>query len=222
MNQSQHEWLNDTPFTDDIWFDMLVDRELSAAQRAAFIEHVRKSHDWQRVATAFLDEQVLSQSVPFEPPAVPAHTPTPAASHRGTWSVLAIAASLLIGGLVGFAARQPETITIVQTEPASAAEKSTNENAGTEQTVVAETAFKPALPGMFQASDTPSEAVYYTDFSVPQFLLDALVTAGHTVEIDQQFIGDPDASDVSQIIPMNVLKIRKYERLFAVTAMTPQ
>lgn len=220
--QTDHSWLDDTPFTDDIWVEMLVDGELNSSQRTAFIEHIREANDWQRVATAFLDEQVLTESVPFEDHVEPTQPTTKPVSKRKPWSVLAIAASLLVGCVLGFMVRQPETVTIVRTEPAVPAEQPQLPDVDPQPMTLAQASYKPALPAMFQVSDTPSEAVYYTDFSVPQFILDALITAGHKVEIDQQLLGDPNAADASEIVPVNVLKIRKYERLFAVAAMTPQ
>ena len=55
MNTPNHEWLNNTSFSDDIWLSMLVDGELSVSQRAAYVTHIADTNNWQKVATAFLD-----------------------------------------------------------------------------------------------------------------------------------------------------------------------
>ena len=215
MNNTQHEWLDETPFSDDIWMNMLVDGELTTQQRSRFINHIRETNDWQRVATVFLDEHVLATNVPFERADSPvlAEVPRTRGSKR-TWALAAMAMSLLLGGLIGYGARQPEIVEVVRSDNATT-EKTPNEPTSQKKTGLIARA---SLPALFQAKDTPQEAVYYADFVVPQFLLDALVVAGHKVELDQEFIGYTESIDSPAAVPINVLRVTKYGDLLASVA----
>ena len=215
MDETRNEWLDETPFSDDIWMNMLVDGELTTQQRSRFINHIRETNDWQRVATVFLDEHVLATNVPFERADSPvlAEVPRTRGSKR-TWALTAMAMSLLLGGLIGYGARQPEIVEVVRSDNATT-EKTPNEPTSQKKTGLIARA---SLPALFQAKDTPQEAVYYADFVVPQFLLDALVVAGHKVELDQEFIGYTESIDSPAAVPINVLRVTKYGDLLASVA----
>lgn len=215
MDETRNEWLDETPFSDDIWMNMLVDGELTTQQRSRFINHIRETNDWQRVATVFLDEHVLATNVPFERADSPvlAEVPTTRGSKR-TWALAAMAMSLLLGGLIGYGARQPEIVEVVRSDNATT-EKTPNEPTSQKKTGLIARA---SLPALFQAKDTPQEAVYYADFVVPQFLLDALFVAGHKVELEQEFIGYTESIDSPAAVPINVLRVTKYGDLLASVA----
>ncbi|MFK7820520.1 MAG: hypothetical protein AB8G99_17500 [Planctomycetaceae bacterium] len=212
MNQANHEWLNETPFDDDAWIEMLVDGELNTSQRTAFIKHIKQTDNWQRVATAFLDDQVLQGSVGFDEPAATVPKTSKIVRPKSFRTpVFLLVASLLLGGLVGFFARQPETVTITNVISPESIDGPEDEVSG----ATSDRNRAPSLPTLMQASNTPSEAVYYSDFSVPQFLLDALMIAGHEVELAQDFISQPNASDPAGLVPVNVIRVRKYQNLLA-------
>ena len=215
MDETRNEWLDETPFSDDIWMNMLVDGELTTQQRSRFINHIRETNDWQRVATVFLDEHVLATNVPFERADSPvlAEVPRTRGSKR-TWALAAMAMSLLLGGLIGYGARQPEIVEVVRSDNATT-EKTPNEPTSQKKTGLIARA---SLPALFQAKDTPQEAVYYADFVVPQFLLDALFVAGHKVELEQEFIGYTESIDSPAAVPINVLRVTKYGDLLASVA----
>ena len=211
MNESKHDWLDDTPLDDGIWLDMLVDGELNQEQRSAFVAHVKENNDWQRVATAFLDGQVLGQSVPFEPrqeePVIASTGSTP---NRKWLALLAMAACLLGGLMLGRLLPSSTAGRVVDVPPpVPSAEGSPAEP------IVAVISDERSLPGLFQVSDTPLEAVYYADFSMPQYLLDALVLAGHEVSFEQEFLGDTEPPNDPIAVPINVVRIQKYGRLLA-------
>ena len=212
MNTPQHEWLNNTPFSDDIWLGMLVDGELSVSQREAYVAHIAETKNWQKLAIAFLDEQILTAHVvePFTSAAevVVAESAEPKPS-RGWLQYLAMAACLLIGVMLGPWLQNSEVAVEVVDVPVPS-----------EPTVVeaddsADDTLQASLPGLYQVSDTAEEAVYYADFSVPQFMLDALVLAGHRVTFDVEFLGYTETSDNPAAVPINVIHIQKYGRLLA-------
>ena len=215
MNESKHDWLNDTPFDDGIWLDMLVDGELDQQQRSAFVAHVRANNDWQRVATAFLDGQVLSQTVSFEPvlremAAVPIRS-----EPSRKWLTLLAMAACLVGGLVVGRLIVPSGVVNGIADGSASAPQSLENETRSEPSVAKTGGAELSLPGLFQVKDTPLEAVYYADFSMPQFLLDALVLAGHKVSFDQEFLGYTESPDSPAAVPINVVRIEKYGQLLA-------
>lgn len=212
MNEPQHDWLEETPVSDALWLDMLIDGELTTQQRATFVSHIQETGDWQRVATGFLNNQVLESTVGFgeETQQVEARMSRPRG--KRTWMTFAAMVAAAMGGLlVGWmlppsnsgqdVAQKPEQ---VDPQPTAASEMAT-----------ASTPSHTTLPGLFQVQDTPTEAVYYADFSIPQFLLDALVIAGHSVTFDQEFLGYTESPDSRAAVPINVVRIQKYGRLLA-------
>ncbi len=217
MSNSEHDWLDDIPLADGIWLEMLVDGELSPSQRARFVDRVRETNDWQCVATAFLDEQVMSKTVPFEQPKPLVVRPRPVAQSGAGWSrTLAVAAACLVCGLF-FGS-------LFSSSSGSEVVAGTNTKAGGQAVPPEESAdvsAKPcfvaeaSLPALFQVCDTPEEAVYYADFSVPQFLLDSLLLAGHNVKLEQDFLGYTESPDSLAAVPINVIRIEKYGRLLA-------
>lgn len=212
MNKSNHEWLNHKPFGDDLWLNMLIDGELSVSQRQAYMAHVSIANDWQKVATAFLDEQVLGTHLAASDDTM-ANVPVAEAVERpsaGRWmQYLAMAACLVCGLLLGPWLKDDQL-------PVEVVEVSTpTESQDHEVIHVTEETFQPSLPGLFQVSNTIDEAVYYADFSLPQFMLDALVLAGHQVTLDQEFLGYTETSDNPAAVPINVIRIQKYGRLLA-------
>ena len=76
-------------------------------------------------------------------------------------------------------------------------------------------ASKIQFPALYQVEDNPTESVFYTDYSVPQFLLDALVLSGHDVQLDQEFLGYTESMNDPRAVPVNVLRIKKYGQLLA-------
>ena len=212
MNTPNHEWLNNTSFSDDIWLSMLVDGELSVSQRAAYVTHIADTNNWQKVATAFLDEQILTAHVvePFTSAAeVVVAEPAEPKPSRGWLQYLAMAACLLIGMMLGPWLQNRQVAVEVVDVPVSA------EPVVAEGDDSADDTLQASLPGLYQVSDTAEEAVYYADFSVPQFMLDALVLAGHRVTFDVEFLGYTETSDNPAAVPINVIHIQKYGRLLA-------
>ncbi len=212
MNTRNHEWLNSTPFSDDIWLSMLVDGELSVSQRAAYVTHIADTNNWQKVATAFLDEQILTAHVvePFTSAAeVVVAEPAEPKPSRGWLQYLAMAACLLIGMMLGPWLQNRQVAVEVVDVPVPA------EPVVAEGDDSADDTLQASLPGLYQVSDTAEEAVYYADFSVPQFMLDALVLAGHRVTFDVEFLGYTETSDNPAAVPINVIHIQKYGRLLA-------
>lgn len=223
MKTSNHDWLNQTPFGDDLWLSMLVDGELSVSQRQAYLVYVAKANEWQKVATAFLDEQVVKihltasdqtvsdDSVADDSVADVRVAASAKPQYPHDWMYyLAMAACLVCGLLIGpwLQSDQP-SIDVVDLPTAPTFQS--NDNSVT----VAKEKFQPSLPGLFQVSNTIDEAVYYADFSLPQFMLDALVLAGHRVTFDQEFLGYTETSDNPSAVPINVIHIQKYGRLLA-------
>lgn len=216
MNQISHnahnDWLNQTPLDDGIWLSMLVDNELSPQQRARYVEHLKSTNDWQRVAVAFLDEQVLQTHVVSpdklvsEVGVVRPVEPKPGARWTQYLGMaLCLLLGLLVGPLLQSGTSSPEVVDgsgLIQPIDQDVLEPE-------------ESAINVSLPGLYQVSDTQEEAVYYADFSVPQFLLDALVLAGHRVTFDQEFLGYTETSDNAAAVPINVIRIQKYGRLLA-------
>jgi hypothetical protein len=216
MNTSHHEWLTETPWTDDIWLSMLVDGELSVSQRQQYVAHVAQTNDWQKVATAFLDEQVLEAHVaaPLEKDLEVAVDVSVGPNIRRDWRpYLGMAACLLFGLMMGpwLQSRGP-SVEVVDVPVSSGAEPIDEEAGSVAKT---EAAVLPSMPGLYQVSDTVDEAVYYADFCLPQFMLDALVLAGHRVTFDQEFLGYTETSDNPAAVPINVIHIQKYGRLLA-------
>ena len=212
MNTPNHEWLNNTSFSDDIWLSMLVDGELSVSQRAAYVTHIADTNNWQKVATAFLDEQILTAHVvePFTSAAeVVVAEPAEPKPSRGWLQYLAMAACLLIGMMLGPWLQNRQVAVEVVDVPVPA------EPVVAEGDDSADDTLQASLPGLYQVSDTAEEAVYYADFSVPQFMLDALVLAGHRVTFDVEFLGYTETSDNPAAVPINVIHIQKYGRLLA-------
>ena len=212
MNRSHHEWLNNTPFSDDIWLSMLVDGELSVSQREAYVAYIAETKNWKKLATAFLDEQILTAHV-AEPVAAVSNVAVadsveqPAARH---WlQYVAMVACLLIGIMLGPRLQPvPRAVEVVDVPMPSEPMTVAGEDS-------AEDTLPASLPGLYQVSDTADEAIYYADFSVPQFMLDALVLAGHRVTFDQEFLGYTETSDNPAAVPINVILIHKYARLLA-------
>ena len=212
MNTPHHEWLNNTPFSDDIWLSMLVDGELSVSQRQKYVAFVAEMNDWQKVATAFLDEQILTAHV-AEPVAtvadvVIADLVEPKSARRWV-QYLAMVACLLFGLVIGPWLQRGQPFVEVVDVPVP------SEPIADEGVDAAEGALQASLPGLYQVSDTVDEAVYYADFSLPQFMLDALVLAGHRVTFDMEFLGYTETSDNPAAVPINVIHIQKYGRLLA-------
>lgn len=215
MNESKHDWLNDTPFDDGVWLDMLVDGELDQQQRSAFVAHVWANNDWQRVATAFLDGQVLRDTVSFEPASHKMSEVSIRPEPNRKWLTLLAMAACLVGGLmVGRLIVPSGAAKKIANGPKPVPQSLANENLS-EPTVAKTGGAEFSLPGLFQVKDTPLEAVYYVDFSMPQFLLDALVLAGHKVSFDQEFLGYTESPDSPAAVPINVVRIEKYGRLLA-------
>lgn len=201
-----NSWLNDTPLSDRVWLSMLVDGELSVSQRQAYIAHITENDDWQKVATAFLDEQVLVAHVvapvgiDAEVAVAPSVQPK---SNRNRLQYLAMAACLLVGLMIG-PWLQSDEAPIEFVDVSAPAEP-----------IESEAVLQPSLPGLYQVRNTVHEAVYYADFSLPQFMLDALVLSGHRVTFDQEFLGYTETSDNPAAVPINVIHIQKYGRLLA-------
>lgn len=207
-----NSWLNDTPHSDRIWLNMLVDGELSVSQRQAYIAYIAENDDWQKVATTFLDEQVLVAHVVSPVGAdseIAVAAPVEPTPIRHTAQYLTMTACLLFGLMVGSWLQRGENIVDVVDVPRPA------EPVGSDRIEEENAAFHPSLPGLYQVSDTAHEAIYYADFSLPQFMLDALVLAGHRVTFDQEFLGYTETSDNPAAVPINVIHIQKYGRLLA-------
>lgn len=218
---NDHDWLQDVAFDDPIWLDLLVDDELTAAQRTELIRYVAEHNLWQAVATTFLDAQVLASTVPSVPPAASATAQTAAAqSSKFNWRLLcAMVACLVAGLLLGHLIPGQGTSPVGTTESAGllaagseGPEEPQSPAESTEDPVVAR---RLALPALFQARDTLDEAVFYADYSVPQFLLDALIIAGHDVSLEHDFIGFTQSADDPAAVPVNVIRVRKYGHVLA-------
>ena len=212
MNTPQHDWLKNTAFSDDIWLSMLVDGELSVSQRKAYVTHIAETKNWQKVATAFLDEQILTAHIaePFSTAAEAVVTDSVERKSACHWlHYLAMAACLLVGIMLGPWLQDREAAVEVVDTP-TVSEPIVENTIGSEEDTL-----QASLPGLYQVSDTVDEAIYYADFSLPQFMLDALVLAGHRVTFDQEFLGYTETSDNPAAVPINVIRIRKYGRLLA-------
>ena len=212
MDTSHHEWLNNTPFSDDIWLSMLVDGELSVLQREAYVAHIAETKNWKKLAIAFLDEQILTAHV-AEPVAAVSEVAVADSVEQPVafrWlQYLAMAACLLIGVMLGPWLQNREVAVEVVDVPVP------SEPIAAAGVASAEGTLQASLPGLYQVSDTVDEAVYYADFSLPQFMLDALVLAGHRVTFDMEFLGYTETSDNPAAVPINVIHIQKYGRLLA-------
>jgi len=97
---------------EDRQFDLLVDGELSAAQRRELLARLdAEPGGWRRCALAFLESQAWREDLgaAVRPASVPAEMPTPAVSRRrGTprWvAVSAVAASFLMAFTLGMVVR---------------------------------------------------------------------------------------------------------------------
>lgn len=217
MNTPNHEWLSNTPFSDDIWLSMLVDGELSVSQRQKYVAHISQTNEWQKVATAFLDEQVLWAHVaaPIGNDSEVAVAPSVEPMFSRHWAqYLAMAVCLLIGLMVR-PWLQPSQLAVEVVDVPASSEAIVDKPIVDEGIKTAETTTQLSLPGLYQVSNTVDEAVYYADFSLPQFMLDALVLAGHRVTFDQEFLGYTETSDNPAAVPINVIRIQKYGRLLA-------
>lgn len=214
-------WIDELPLSDDAWVNMLIDNELSAAQRERFVRHVQSSNDWQRIAIGFMDEQVMASAVSVgitEPPTPAAEQKHP---RRAPWFTLAtLTMGLLLGATIGYLARSQsgssgatdsmETIAGTQDKSKVSAEAPAETSTGLSGS-------PETLPRLFLVSNTPQEAVYYADHSIPRFMLDALVIAGHRISFDQEFLGYTESLDDPRAVPINVIRIQKYENLVAST-----
>ena len=166
------------------------------------------------MATLFLDEQLLTEHVPFQKVETTNLVSIPDPPRHRTWHWLATIAVCLIAGI--FVGREltsndgGNAVAVASgptEDPAAMADLS--------PTVSSNELEHRSLPAIFQAKNTITEAVYYTDFSLPQFLLEALVKAGHRVELDQDFLSDTESPDSFAAVPINVVRIHKYGNLLA-------
>jgi len=207
MSEHKHDWLQDIPLDDDLWLEMLIDGELTAQQRSGFITHTKRTDAWQRVATAFLDNQVLAEAVPFEPD-FPKVAPEPGRTgDRARHQSLVVAVACLVCGLFfGSMMMNPGPEDAVL---------ATNDNVTSDVEPTATATGRETLPALYQVRDTPAEAVYYVDCEVPRFLLESLVLAGHNVKLEQEFLGYTESPNSPAAVPINVLRIEKYGRLMA-------
>ncbi len=205
MSEHKHDWLQDIPLSDDLWLEMLIDGELTTQQRAAFIVHIKETGVWQHVATAFLDNQLLSRAVPFEPDE-PKIVPEPKRPRERVWhQSLVVAVACLVSGLFFGSMISPSA------ENAAVAIDGATSDVQPSATAMG----RQSLPALYQVRDTPDEAVYYVDCDVPRFLLESLVLAGHNVKLEQDFLGYTESPNSPAAVPINVLRIEKYGRLMA-------
>lgn len=86
----------------ELMLQRCVDGELSAAQRAQFLNEIERRGDWRKLALGFVENQVLAESFRDGPAPVPA-------ARRRSWRrapgpLTSVAAALCIGILSGFLA----------------------------------------------------------------------------------------------------------------------
>ena len=71
-----------------------------------------------------------------------------------------------------------------------------------------ELAYRPNT--LVEIENTPTKAVYQIDHEVPGFLLDAIVRAGHQVDIRQDYVSVKNSDGKLIRIPVNTLEIVKF------------
>ena len=200
--------IDNIPLTDPLWIEMLVDNELTVAQRQRLFAHLESTSGWKSCAMAFINEQFVVRELrsrnrePSEPQvstekqtATPTMTaiPSPSSSQPGkstNWLRIALAACVLVG--IGIALGRT-------THPTdSRGQIVTEANADllltdlvdtiaqinlTEIQGVADSAKKTCL---IQLVDNDYVSIFETPDKLPRLFLESLVMAGHDVEIEAQ------------------------------------
>ncbi len=204
---------------ESLWLQLLVDDQLSDSQRLTLFQYLDSDTDrWKRCAVAFVDDQLFAKQLGLastelessngmastEKPTKPKMQPT---TNQSTW-FMALAASLafVLGAgsfyLFGLAFQSATPTTVQQQHDRDPLPR-----------------FSPAgfLTGngpnsLIEIENSPTHAIYYTDHEVPEFLLDAMIRAGHRITFGQETVSVITATGDYVDVPVSTLEVAKYAR----------
>ncbi len=218
------------------WVDLAIDRELNLEQRNQLFQFLDTNPELNREFTRrFLLEQSIAESVQdaFRPSSLPVQKPhldleKKEPQNKSLWSVF-IAASL-IGLLLGWVAHglnapdvrdsraeieqqitpmlndisqsYEEVYELMYQQRVAELEDINKQTIENVQKTLARN------PTLIEVENSKDRAVYYTKHRIPNFLLDAIVLAGHRTTIKQQTLKIESGNDLIEY-PIHSLEIEK-------------
>lgn len=218
-----------------LWLDMLADNELDSNQRQRFFAYLDQTTDgWKRCAQWLLHEQLLAielkqaacdrarDAVPIKDMNFAAASKDQAQlAPRATGGrrqrtlvqlVLTACVAFAMGlGLYPLLSQSPTSAVSDQSANNAEAPGSAASKAYIESRMVP-ASLNTELPGhtLYEIENTLTHATYYLNHQLPEFLLQSLVLAGHTVQVDQDLIAIPGPDGQLLQVPMNKLEVTKF------------
>ena len=211
--------------SESIWLDLLNDNELDAFQRRELYEYLDDSHEgWKRCAKLLLHERQLAAelSQAFGSDSIGAARndaikPVLESQRQGAGTTGRLPASMLLAALAICLAFVLGTFVNQLWEAGeptpNAATDALDHNdrvQGFETPISLVANHLVDSHTIYEVQNTATSATYYLEKPVPDFFLQALVLAGHAVEVDQEFVDIVGPDGEYFPVPINKLEINKF------------